>query len=271
MRVFLVAAICALAASVAVAGSKKPAASAASPPAAASADAAPKPTKATPAQRAEADRMEPIARAAFWAREVDADPKDTQTRIELARSLRALGRYDEAAAAADQLLVLQPDNLEGLLESARAKVGQGQGFYAIDAAQRAATLAPKDWRPEAVLGVALEQSQRDDEALQAHLKALALAPANPATLTNLGIYYATHGQPAEAEPYLRKAAAAPGAGAQERQNLALVLGLEGRLDEAEKLQREDLPPTVVDNNLAYLKADSQPAPPRSWQSLESAP
>ena len=35
---------------------------------------------------------------------------------------------------------------------------------------------------------------------------------------------------------------------------ALVLGLEGKLDEAEQIQRQDLPPQMADNNLAYLKA-----------------
>ena len=269
MRLMLAAAACALVAGAAVAGAKKPpSAPAASPPADAAAPT--KPVKASPEQRAQAERLEPIARAAFWEREVEADPKDAEARIKLARSLRVLGRYAEAETTVDALLVTQPDNLEALLESARARVGDGQGFYAIEPAQHAASLAPKDWRPQALLGVALEQSQRDDEALQAHLKALALAPNNPATLTNIGLYYATHGEAATAEPYLRKAVAAPGAGVPERQNLALVLGLEGRMDEAEKLQREDLPPAVVDNNLAYLRADGQPVQPRSWRSLETA-
>ncbi|HTX48775.1 MAG TPA: tetratricopeptide repeat protein, partial [Caulobacteraceae bacterium] len=117
--------------------------------------------------------------------------------------------------------------------------------------------------------VALEQASRDDEALAAHQKALALAPDNPATLTNLGMYYATHGDTAKAEPLLRKAATAPTASAQERQNLALVLGLEGKFDEAERLERQDLPPDQVDNNLAYLHSDAQPIQPRSWESLKT--
>jgi Flp pilus assembly protein TadD len=230
----------------------------------------PTPAKATPEQRAEADRLPPLARAAFWAREADIDQTDGEARLKLAKSLRALGRNDEAAAAADQLLVLQPNNLEALLESARARVAANQGFYAIDPAQRAEALAPRDWRAPALLAVALEQSDRDSEALAAHQKALALAPDNPATLSNLGMYYATHGDPGQAEPLLRKAAAAPGAGAQERQNLALVLGLEGKFAEAESLQRQDLPPDMVSNNLAYLHAASDPASGRTWDSLRSA-
>ena len=97
-----------------------------------------------------------------------------------------------------------------------------------------------------------------------------------ATLTNLGVYYATHGDPTQAEPLLRKAAEAPGAGPQERQNLALVLGLAGQIAEAERLERQDLPPETVTNNLAYLHAAADPQPAaaaggsRTWASVKSA-
>jgi Flp pilus assembly protein TadD len=230
----------------------------------------PKPTKATPEERAEAERLDPLGRATFWAREIDNNPADNDARLKLAKALRALGKYDEAGAAADQVLVMQPSNVDALLESARDRIGANQGFYAIDAAQRAVALAPRDWRPLSVLAIALEQSERDSEALAAHQRALALAPDNPATLSNLGMYYAGHGDPAQAETLLRKAAAAPGATALERQNLALVLGMEGKFDEAEHLARLDLPPDQVHNNLAYLHANADGVRPRTWDSVKQA-
>jgi Flp pilus assembly protein TadD len=169
---------------------------------------------------------------------------------------------------------MQPTNFEALLESARDRIAQNQGFYAIDSAQRAAALQPHDWRPVSLMAIALEQSVRDSEALAAHQKALAMAPNNPATLSNLGMYFATHGDPVQAEALLRRAVAAPGAGIQERQNLALVLGMEGRIDEAERLQRQDLPPQTVSNNLAYLRAAIDPSPSasstRTWDSVKTA-
>jgi len=231
--------------------------------------AAPPPRKATAQERAEAERMDPLARAAFWAHEVDTDPRDAEAGVSLARALRELGRYDDAVAAAERVLVMVPDNVPALLESARGRIDAGQGFYAIEPAQRAAELAPKDWRPAALLAVALGQSQRDDEALAAHLRAVALAPDNPSVLSNLGIYYATHGDAGQAEALLRRAAALPGASAKVRQNLALILGLQGKLSEAERLARQDLPPGVVANNLAYLKAAQTPPAQRSWESVRS--
>ena len=232
------------------------------------------PAKATPEQRAEIERLDPLARAAFWAREVDNDQTDPEARLKLAKALRALGKFEEAGENADQLLVMQPNNYEALLESARDRIAQNQGFYAIDSTQRAAALQPRDWRPISLQAIALEQSERDNEALAAHQKALALAPNNPATLSNLGMYLATHGDQAQAEALLRRATAAPGAGAQERQNLALVLGMEGRIDEAERLERQDLPPQTVSDNLAYLRAATDPSPSasstRTWDSVKTA-
>ena len=266
--VFAAAAVAATAPSPAAPGAK-PSATAPAKPA-----TPPKPVKATPAQRAEADRLEPLGQAAFWAREVDVDQTDVEARLKLAKALRVLGRYEEAGENADQLLVIQPTNYEALLESARDRIAQNQGFYAIDPAQRAEALQPRDWRPVSLLAIGMEQSERESEALAAHQKALALAPNNPATLSNLGMYYATHGDRTQAEALLRRAVAAPGAGAQERQNLALVLGMAGHIDEAEQLARQDLPPQTVSNNLAYLHAAVDPAPApggeHSWSRVKSA-
>lgn len=239
------------------------------------APAAPSPmlrARASAAQRAEAKRVDPLARAAFWARELEIDPRDTEAGLSLAIALRQLGRFPEAFDAAGQVLVIEPDNLDALLESARAQIGRGQGFYAIEPARHAQTLAPRDWRPVALLAVAYEQADRNDDALTAHRQALALAPNEPAVLTNMAMYYAGHGDLPQAEQLLRKAATQPRADARVRQNLALVIGLQGRLGEAEQLVRQDLPPDQAANNMAWLKAATARTPTgegRSWSAVTS--
>ena len=229
--------------------------------------AAPAAQPASPQQRAEVERLDPLARAAFWATEVDNNPRDTEAGVRLAHALRDLGRFEEAAAAAEQVLVVEPANLEAMLEAGRARIGQGQAFYGIEPLQTAAVQAPRDWRPLSLLAIAFEQTQRDDEALVMHQRAMALAPANPGVVANLALYYAGHGDAAQAEQLLRRAVAMPGATAQIRQDLALVLGLQGHFDEAERLARQDLPPDVVANNMAYLRAASAQTPVRSWDSV----
>ena len=244
---------------------------------AADATSAPAPrvrVKAGAEERAVVRRADPLTRATFWTREVEIDPRDPEATLGLAQALRTLGSFDDAAVIVDRYLMANADDLECLLELARIHIARGQGFYAVAPARHALALAPRDWRAPSLLGVAYEQASRDEEALAAHRQAQALAPNNPSVISNLAMYLAGHGDAAQAESLLRAAAVMPGATAQVRQNLALVLGLQGRLDEAEKIAREDLPPEVVANNMAYLRAASGPepaAPQRDWNSLRTQP
>jgi Flp pilus assembly protein TadD len=212
--------------------------------------------KATAEARAMADRDEPVARAAFWAREVQVDPSDVDAGIRFAAALRAVGQNGEAALQAERVSVIDPTNVEALLEIARAHIAAKEGFLAIAPAQKAHGLNSRDWRAPSLLGVALEQVGRNAEALAAYQTALTLAPNNASVLSNLGLYYLNTGDKAGAETWLRRAAAAPGSTIQIRQNLAYALGLAGKLAEAEALMRQDLPPEQVAGNLAYLKAQS---------------
>ena len=246
----------ALPASAAAASDKPPATPAPAAFAAGKPAPAAQPRKATPEERIEAERLDPLARASFWAHEVDTDPRDAQAGVRLAAALRTLGRNDEAATTAEQVLVIDPANRDALLEAARAHLAAGQGFYAIDPLNRLRALDARDWRYVSLLGVAYEQVSRADDAESAWRQALQMSPDNPAILSNLAMHYAARGQGSEAERLLRHAAAQPNASVQVRQNLALILGLEGKLSEAEQLERQDLPPELADANIAYLKAAS---------------
>ena len=216
--------------------------------------------KASPEQRALADRLDPLSRATFWSNETDIDPTDAVAGVKLSAVLRELGRFEEADSAAGRVLAMQPDNYDALLETARARIAGRKGFYAIESLKMAIKSHPGDWRPQSLMGVALEQSERPAEAREAYQRALTLSPENPAVLSNLAMSYAAAGDRAQAEQLLRRAVAKPDATITERQNLALVIGLQGRIEEAERLIRADLPPDVASSNLAYLKS-MQPARP----------
>ena len=246
-------------------------AAAATPAPAAPSPPAPPPRKATAEERAAAERLDPLARAAFWAREVDLDGRDAAAGVHLAAAMRAMDRNQEAAETAQRVLVLEPDNRDALFELARADLAGGQGFYAIDPLKRLQVQAASDWRVFSLLGVAYEQVSRGDDAETAWRQALTLSPDNPSVLNNLAMHYAAKGDSAQAETLLRRAAVQPGATIQVRQNLALVLGLGGKLAEAEQLERQDLPPDMAENNLAYLRAASSGGGAgRTWRSVQGA-
>ncbi len=230
---------------------KSPPARPAPPPAA---QPEPGKAKASAEERARADKLDPLTRVAFWTRETSLDPNDADAGVALASALRATGRYDEAADAAGRVLTLHPRSAPAMFEVARARVSQGKGFYAIKPLQDLAAMDARDARPLALLGVAYEQNEQPDLARAAYEQALKLSPDNPQALSNYALFRALHGEPQAAEGMLRRAVAQPGAGAVQRQNLALVLGLEGKLGEAERLIRQDLPPEAADQDLAYLRA-----------------
>ena len=208
---------------------------------------------ATPEQRAVYDRVDPLARSVFWARELEINPADDEAGVKLAQALREMGQSERAAATAQSVLTIHPDNIDAMLELGRAQIARGQAFYGIAALERARDLAPHDWRPLSLLGVAYEQVRRFDEARAAWNTGLRLSPDNPTILANAAMSQAATGDAAGAEALLRRAVAQPGASLQVRQNLALVLGLQGKIGEAEQIIRRDLPPELAEQNLNWLR------------------
>jgi Flp pilus assembly protein TadD len=94
---------------------------------------------------------------------------------------------------------------------------------------------------------------RHAEAQRYYASALKIMPDEPSVLSNLGLSYALSKDLRRAEQTLRRAAARGGADRRVRQNLALVVGLQGRFPEAETIARADLPPDEAAANVAYLK------------------
>jgi len=210
-------------------------------------------TPATAAERAAYDRLDPLARSVFWSREAEINGADPVAGVKLAQALRELGQFDQAAAAAQQTLVTQPANIEAMLELGRAHIARGQGFYGVAPLEQAHALAPSDWRPLSLLGVAYQQVRRTDDARTAWADALRLSPDNPEVLTNAAVALTAEGNAPAAEALLRRAVAQPTATLKMRQTLALVLGLQGKTAEAEQLIRRDLPPEQAEQNLQWLR------------------
>ena len=93
-----------------------------------------------------------------------------------------------------------------------------------------------------------------------------LAPGEPSVLSNLGMSYVLSGDLVSAEKTLREAIALPGADSRIRQNLALVVGLQGRFDEAEKIAGQELSPEQAQANVAYLRG--MLAQQNAWSQLK---
>ena len=82
---------------------------------------------------------------------------------------------------------------------------------------------------------------------------LKIAPNEADVLSNLGLSYALSKQLPMAETTLRLAVAQPGASARVRQNLALVLALEGKFAAAQSIAQRDMAPLQAAENVAAVR------------------
>ena len=196
-----------------------------------------------------------------------ADKTNIPLSLEYAASLEKIGQTDEQIGVLKSLAVSHPE--DGALQ---AKIGKmlltsGRAGEAVDMLERAAGAPGVEWKTLSALGSAYDQQGNHGKAREQYKLALAMQPGELSVENNLAMSFALEGKLADAEKILRGAVAQQGSAAQPRirQNLALVVGLQGHFDEARKIASEDLPPDQVDANLAYLQ--QMLAQPNTWQQL----
>ena len=182
-----------------------------------------------------------------------ADPGNPEVAIAYARALRAGGQRAQAVAVLQQASIQHPKNQALLAEYGRALAEAGRLQQALEVLAKAHTPDQPDWRILNAQGAVLDQMGNNAEARRYYETALKIAPDEPAILSNLGLSYALSKDLPRAEETLRRAVAKPGADPRVRQNLALVLGLQGKFEEAEKIAASDLPPNEARANVAYLR------------------
>ena len=196
-----------------------------------------------------------------------ADTANIDTGLAYANGLEALGQIDQQIQVLKTLSASHPENTKLQALYGKKLLAAGRAGDAIAVLEGAAASGNADWRLLSALGSAYDQQGRYVEARAQYGKALQLAPGEITVLNNMGMSHALEGDLKQAETTLRQASMLPEAVSEPRirQNLALVVGLQGRFDEARKIASEDLPAEQVEANMAYLqKMLSQP---NTWQQL----
>lgn len=181
------------------------------------------------------------------------NPNDRDGAMKYASVLQMNGDADQSLAVMRKLAIAYPKDREVLAAYGKALAANGQLEPALSAVRRAQTPEYPDWKLVSAEGAILDQLGQKDDARQSYRKALDLRPNEPSVLSNLGMSYVLDGDLRTAETYLRSAASQPGADSRVRQNLALVVGLQGRFDEAEKIASQELSPDQAQANIAYLR------------------
>jgi Flp pilus assembly protein TadD len=205
--------------------------------------------------------------AAYWSTRYDKKPNDKNTALSYASALQRNGQAAPAVIILQKAATTFPDDKTILAALGKAQAAAGnldQALATLHAAEIPGTPDAKLMSAEAAI---LDQLGRNDEARKLYADALKIAPNDPTILSNYAMSFVMTGDLKLAEQMLRRAIGVPGADSRVRQNLALVVGLQGRFDEAEKIAGAELSPDQAAANVAYLK--QMLTQQNSWEALKS--
>jgi Flp pilus assembly protein TadD len=206
--------------------------------------------------------------AQAWGARFEANQADSQAAIYYARALRATEQRAQAVAVLQQAAIRNPNNLELLAAYGKALADVGRYKEANEVLGRAHAPERPDWRVLSAQGAIADQIGDHVAAQRYYDSALKIAPGEPSVLSNLGLSYALSKRLKDGEEALRQAANHPAADIRVRQNFALVLGLQGKFQDAEEVFRRDLPATEVAANMTALRR--MIAQPNSWAAIRGA-
>jgi Flp pilus assembly protein TadD len=184
---------------------------------------------------------EPKRGVDFYRDRFRANPEDTDAALQYGKALRSAGQKAQAVAVLEQVTIAHPGDKALLAGYGRALADNGNFQQAFDVLSRAHTPDNPDWRILSAQGAVLDQLGRAEEARQYYASALKISPDEPSVLSNLGLSYMLSKDLRMAEETLRRAYGHANAEPRVRQNLALVVGLQGREAEAESIMKADRP------------------------------
>ncbi len=134
-------------------------------------------------------------------------PGSAMIQANLAAALSGAGRAEEALAAYERALAIEPQLPAAVRGRAMALMHLNRHEEAVAGFREALRIAPNDDHAGNGLGVVLEQMGRADEAREQFARALLLNPANAEAHHNLGLLEATAGRHAEALASIERALA----------------------------------------------------------------
>ncbi|MEM5581207.1 MULTISPECIES: tetratricopeptide repeat protein [unclassified Roseibium] len=194
-----------------------------------------------------------LAQVSKWSKAYQRAPKDRSAILGYGSALSQNGQMPQAMAVLRSGVIAHPKDRE--IASAYGKVLAMNGRFeeALNVLQRAQRPATPDWKLMSAEAAIHDQTGNHQKARSLYKQALKIAPEDPSLLNNLGLSYLLSNELPDAEYTLRKAANLPGADSRVRQNLALVLGVQGKYDEAIQVAQSELDPQQAKANIAYLR------------------
>ena len=194
-----------------------------------------------------------IGAIAQWSAAYNKNPQDPKLVLGYAAALKNIGSRDKALEILMAGYRTNQNNGEIAAELGRLALDMGRLDIAQQTLKVAETQGVKDWKTLSAQGTLRAKQGRHAEAQQYFLAALEVQPDAVSVINNLALSYALDGKPYKSEELLRKAVASGHDDKRVRQNLALVLGLQGKFDEARKVASLDMSDQEAKSNMTYLR------------------
>jgi len=230
------------------------------------------PSKYQPATRelrSSIETQDLLAQAAFWSREHQLNPADLEATVKLASAVRKMGNPGKAVEITQTARAMYPMDPYLIAEYAAALIAVDRGSDAIKPIGQALRGAPGYARLWSLKGAALDQVGNYDQARQHYGRALQITPNDPNIMANMGLSFALAGDPNTAERWLRQASSHPEASDSIRQNLDLILQLQGKPNQLASNSAPRSPATQQQyGGPRQLYAAPRPTMPLSQQRLQ---
>lgn len=181
------------------------------------------------------DEAVPVARKALAL-----DPDNVKLHLQLARSLAAIGSWENALATIDRALELRPDNVEALVIAGRIQVIRGRPEEALPRFEKAVDLAPHQAGTLQQLAGCLHALGRPEEAIPHFEAVLELDDGNVEALGDLADAYFRTDRWEEAREALQRALALRPYSARIRYRIGVFYRDTGNADFARKIFEEAL-------------------------------
>lgn len=201
-----------------------------------------------------------------WGKYYQKRPNDKKAALNYAAALRLNKQNTQAVAVLQRAVIAHKNDQQVASAYGKALAASGKFKEALTVIQNANPPQNPDWKLTSAEGAILDQIGDNRGARQKYAEALKIAPGEPTILSNLGLSYVLTNELPRAEQTLRKAAASPKANSKVRQNLALVLGLQGKFKEAESVANNELSREQAAANIGYLR--SMLRQPNTWKQIQ---
>ena len=190
----------------------------------------------------------------YWGKEYSQKPQDLDAALAYAKNLKAMGQKTQAIAVLQQASIYHGANKNLASEYGRLALELDQVTVAQQLLALADDPVAPDWRVISARGTALAKQGKYQDAIPFYERAMTLAPGKPSIMNNLALALTMNGEAAKAEDLLRRAGNSGGGNdAKVKQNLALVLGLQGKYDEATKVASQSMPSDRAASNTALVR------------------